>query len=439
MRYHEFLSDARKRPDLNPKLSPNETIQQYLDATQDVVVERPNLFVSFTKQPKLGINPKSRYNTPIGIYAYPADYVMENAGKQGKMATSVPFAGDQPWINIFKARGNIIDIAKITDDEVGSYSKKLADIMEPYEVDVLNSSERYVNYYTMQSYTWAKFADSPGGRFWYVTMKCADIISNSRRTKLPVAWNWLFRNIGIDGIIDSEIGIIHENEPVQAVFFSLNSVDLIDRIPNRGSPEERSSRQAQGLTRKEWFEKSIAQFKNLLRSGKLEDIVSWLDLGDNNLLLSYAPKEISYKVLEKRPFYLLRLKNPSPDEIFIAASRNPLLITQIDQKHLKALSRTDIVNILRAYNTARDADDPRRARAPHAKMLRPLAELVAQPDKNFIVEVLRINPYVWAFLYDWYGILNLPENFYDIVYQVAKQQGNKLVMQEVEEAGYEPA
>ena len=54
----------------------------------------PNtLAVTFTKIDKVGLNPQSKWKTPLGIYLYPIDYVIEK-----KM--NVPFAGDQPYLNV---------------------------------------------------------------------------------------------------------------------------------------------------------------------------------------------------------------------------------------------------------------------------------------------------------------------------------------------------
>ena len=71
------IVEARKNPELNPKESVNKQLKDLYDATTDTIPGSniKNLFVSFTDLDKLGINPTSRYNTPIGIYAYPAEYV----------------------------------------------------------------------------------------------------------------------------------------------------------------------------------------------------------------------------------------------------------------------------------------------------------------------------------------------------------------------------
>ena len=48
-----------------------------------------NLAVTFTEIDKVGINPQTKHKTPLGIYLYPLNYVIER-----KM--NVPFVKDQP-------------------------------------------------------------------------------------------------------------------------------------------------------------------------------------------------------------------------------------------------------------------------------------------------------------------------------------------------------
>jgi hypothetical protein len=92
MRYRE-ISEARKNPEQNPKVSINQAIRQRLNKTKDKIDGAiTNLFVSFTEIDKLGINPGSRYDTPLGIYAYPAKYVMHRIGNE-REAARLPFAG----------------------------------------------------------------------------------------------------------------------------------------------------------------------------------------------------------------------------------------------------------------------------------------------------------------------------------------------------------
>ena len=52
-----FLYEARRNPSMNPKVSPLDTFSMYGN--------RKDMFVSYTKVRKLGINPQSDYNAPI--------------------------------------------------------------------------------------------------------------------------------------------------------------------------------------------------------------------------------------------------------------------------------------------------------------------------------------------------------------------------------------
>lgn len=68
--------------------------------------------------------------------------------------------------------------------------------------------------------------DTYGGIFWWFGWT---MYGHS-----PNKWNKFFRILGIDGVIDNECeGIIHKNEPCQAVFFDKTKLEVIEAIPNR--------------------------------------------------------------------------------------------------------------------------------------------------------------------------------------------------------------
>lgn len=80
--FKQFLIEKRKNPTKNPKISVNDEISEILKRySSDKIAGITNCFVSFTELDKLGINPLARFKemdeTPIGIYAYPAQYVMD--------------------------------------------------------------------------------------------------------------------------------------------------------------------------------------------------------------------------------------------------------------------------------------------------------------------------------------------------------------------------
>jgi hypothetical protein len=113
--------------------------------------DRSDVFASFTDLPKLGINPQSEYDTPIGVYAYPIGYTYrkftDTSGKFG-----VPFAADSSYIHIFQFSNINNCLVFDADDSVlveeitnsfpdGSVIDKE---MEPYH-EVIDDIQRYVD------------------------------------------------------------------------------------------------------------------------------------------------------------------------------------------------------------------------------------------------------------------------------------------------------
>lgn len=299
----------KRRSDVNPKQDSLAAMAKYRG--------KKNVFVSYTADvgaashayksssttsttdkrkvgsgAKLGINPNLRYDTPIGIYAYPIDEVLELEG-------DVPFAGDQPFIQVFRADGNLLDTNEYSDMDLQSDIKKIKDTVK----DKSFNPDRAVKAATIQT---------AAGQLWNVTRVAAqyiarDIYVNDPRNinisgsgaysynmpkidygddgyeeeenadeeqddeevddyeeyedeeedydslhseddednvkeslteavapvKQPIQWSALMRKtLGYDGVVDHGYGIIHENEPTQAVFFSKNKIRQLELIDN---------------------------------------------------------------------------------------------------------------------------------------------------------------------------------------------------------------
>jgi len=85
--------------------------------------------------------------------------------------------------------------------------------------------------------SWASTHKSPIGMFWYITMmlsriKLSDkLLGNHSNTQ---KWNNLLRKLGYTGFGDkSGKGLIHDAEPLQALFLTKNEITVIDQIPNK--------------------------------------------------------------------------------------------------------------------------------------------------------------------------------------------------------------
>lgn len=245
MKITDVLNEARRNPEQNPKVSAYKQIQRICNNLKvNSRIDMRNCFVSFTSLDKLGLNPQSKYNTPIGIYAYPGDYVLKTVGSKEAMQ-ELPFAGDEPYVNIFQAAGNIVNLKNITPSMEDDFNDKITHYIRKHFPHI---NIEIVSNIIERSHSESRVSDIPGGRFWYVTLEVSKLISQPLRTKdmsnpfasasyirttTIIEWNKLFRSIGIDGIIDPGLSIIHISEPVQAVFFSIKAVRNVKRVYNK--------------------------------------------------------------------------------------------------------------------------------------------------------------------------------------------------------------
>ena len=215
----------------------------------------PNVFITFTTIKKAGINPQSEYNTPLGLYCYRlVDTYNRYNVEQNNNFNEYPFPGNanKKYIGIIKLKPeyennfvyNIGDESSFTEDQYKSAIQKMNVVWEE------NLSDRMKEYYTFANFIskcerQAK-DNSPGGFLWNVCRVLATNIINDREinqkidtltrkaqySRSALIWNTLMRKCGIVGCNDTGKGIIHENEPYQAVFFDIRAVELIDIIPN---------------------------------------------------------------------------------------------------------------------------------------------------------------------------------------------------------------
>lgn len=321
MLLHE-LFEARKNPDQNPKVPINQLIIQELDKATDSIADTTNLFVSFTAIDKLGINPTSVYKTPIGIYAYPAEYVVRMTGANKKM-TTLPFAGESPYVNTFSVQGNIINVSTISAGEVRGYYRELSDLWAKTSGKDWKTSVDEIEQYINEAGYKAKFADLPGGQLWYVTMRAAtDLFGAKWKLKPSVAWNKLFRSIGIDGVVDYSNdggqGIIHTSEPSQAVFFVSTVIKNVKRFDNSYSPDLGNRQMKRDIGQQRHVEISAigAKLKTLKTP---EEVYQYLRdvVGLHHIRLIKDPTIREY-VLGKQPNLISWIRYPSAKEQEIA-------------------------------------------------------------------------------------------------------------------------
>lgn len=176
-----------------------------------------SLVVTYTNVDKVGINPKSKYNTPLGIYFYPLDYVLE---RNTDKSFGVPFAGDSPYLNVCELvpYDKILHMRKSEDHSMGMDNPKLK-LMPGYD-EIIEKINRSKNGYFGHEDTVLYLDRSNYSELWVTTM----LLSGYRNS---IKWNKVFRDLGIPGFIDHGTGTIHMNEPTQGVVFSASNLKRI--------------------------------------------------------------------------------------------------------------------------------------------------------------------------------------------------------------------
>ncbi len=269
-KYDMLLCELRSNPDRNPRVGILDVLRQYRD--------RSDVFVTFTKLNKLGINPQSKYQTPLGIYAYPVkELYVKYLGstyisKSAKNLTDyIPFAGDEPYATFFTCPGQpglIDNFAQYTESDLDRDLATLADALTDHIPDAEKWIEESLNIATGMGKQRSK-NDSPVGLLWFVTMRVAQHLGQARgdRTTIeklaaPKIWNALFRRIGIIGFVDrAGKGIIHNNEPMQAVFFKTSDLKIIATHLNKHLDREGDADKEKWGKQIYYARKKVAEFE----------------------------------------------------------------------------------------------------------------------------------------------------------------------------------
>jgi|694.fasta_scaffold93057_2 hypothetical protein len=319
----------------------DEEFRDPLNALKHIQATHPNpenLVVTFTAIDKVGINPKSTYSTPFGIYFYPLDYVIEKK-------INVPFAGDQPYINVceFTRPDKILHM---TDDVNNQKGLELLNIFPQEEVDAAmqNISNKYI-------------FRSDYSKLWLVTKQIAgkraiDVYYGvEEKTNEAVLWNTNLRKCGIDGFLDHGTGTIHTNEPTQGVVFTANSLKRILVIPQRLFTKQGESMPVR---------KPLPDL-NRIPLNQLENLLKTRNLSDNDFhyLLAFAPDKDEMAKLIVQHVKELSVNNIIGNLLDVASDKQEM--ARLIAQHVTELSSRNISFLL---STADDKDEMARFLGP---------------------------------------------------------------------------
>lgn len=238
MKFLNYILEARGGG--TPKVSAIEVLSKYKDD--------PDVYISYTSLEKLGINPQYDYGTPLAIYFYPLKGIWRYV-----INDTVPFAGERAWIWVVRTKSLLDldtytqaklwqDIQKLLDKEV--YEKVSRETFNKFK-DIIReilSGRRAISDGIPQLGPAAELfmndlkialndggLSNPGKLIWYFTHNLA---KTQERNRAPFRWTEILRKVlGYKGVRDTK-GIIHRNEPQQAIVFSLRDLQIVEKIKN---------------------------------------------------------------------------------------------------------------------------------------------------------------------------------------------------------------
>jgi len=221
-----------------------EEVKKYID-NSDI----KNTYVSFRKSIHTGyINRNNEYDTPTGVYCYP----MENFIKKFEDVDNIddfrkifPYTPDSKYIYLFTLKNTSNIVYSLTADQT----------ITNYYVDKIN--QQYGSRYPEVSKLCAEFKSNSFNfhsddfnthnfrnefqRLWLFIYQVVMAMKNTSRMKTVVSnYTLLCDSIRLYGFVDNGCnGIIHPNEPCQAVFFTkfrniISGEKIIELYSKRG-------------------------------------------------------------------------------------------------------------------------------------------------------------------------------------------------------------
>lgn len=243
-----------KRKALVPKKTPTQVLADYF--FNDPHPE--TLFFSFTILPKIGINPKSGYETPNGIYFYPLsiladlypyhDRESKTLGETTPIGDAVPWAGDGNFIYLVRVKPEtnyITNIQMLSYAESTDYISQIRDWFIETESNNPSTSNEWGDeeftasqdfktaYANANKYVFGKGWENLGPLVWALSQQISNLYGRRYGAHPPSVWNKIWRKVlGVQGVVDLGAGVIHTAEPKQAVFFEKSAFDVIQTLEN---------------------------------------------------------------------------------------------------------------------------------------------------------------------------------------------------------------
>jgi len=244
--------------------------------------DKDNLFLHFSQFPKFGMKLTSwshgKYPTPAAIYTYP---IKKSIEKYGKNLAYWPYASNARYIFIMKISPNakILDLSEASKEDLKNFIMYLLKTWN-FTFDEMKNAKNEMN---------PKYK-IPGEIIWQLSR-------NLSSKKGGDFWNRILVNYGYDIVIDSGLGIIHPNEPVQAAILNTSIITSYKMFENPYSIETSGKKEESYLKKlSEIFAKYLLYEE--ISENELTPIVNYL----YSYYSSYPHFDFSYEEIQKKVY-----------------------------------------------------------------------------------------------------------------------------------------
>jgi len=212
-----------------------EDLKKYLPKTPDGPNDLPQYAFTMTQLNKVGVNPKSEYDTPLGVYFYPLTHEMYKS----LINDNLPFVGQMENVNLVKL--NNLDSPKWLRVSDRNQSINL-EALQMKAYNFFDDSNKKIARVEDDEYTfetalgrwkrWTKRESKFSSTsllfsFCAFLIKNVDLKSSSSKVAPGRRFNQVLRHLGFIGVYDSGKGVIHENEPAQLVALEPSAYKIV--------------------------------------------------------------------------------------------------------------------------------------------------------------------------------------------------------------------
>lgn len=397
---HNMVMEKRSNPTLNTYESADKALMMYRHMS--------DVYIQFSNTMKIGLNPTTHksYNTPAGIYTYPINYILdlyeestssldlyEKNMSHWEIFTKkvIPFAGERKYIHVFQVPDSlVVDASDYTESQFKKDARALYEIAQ--QEKWFKKEHTFSNFFDRSNYLRLKQTVMSS-----LFSACSIVLRASKRSNKPWLWNRLLRELGYYGISDKKgTGTIHDSEPYQAFFLSIEHLTHLQTIDNK-KHDEWKGREFDDLP----YEGQIgilAKVPELLKNRKTDEKMKLDIVKKNPLMIRYI----------ENPSEAVQLEAIKQDEAVIRFIRNPSEVVQLQAirqnkyiiKHINNPTETVQLEAVRwdAF-TIEHIDKPSEAVQLEAvKQEGYTLEYIKNPSEAVQIEAVKENGYIIKYI-----------------------------------------